>query len=129
MELRIRRKVKRGYTTDGVLLSDRGKRLADTAEYTPLMLPAGRYQLKLTIAPRKYDYRVIEVLRENGSPLPSCTFIHRKNGVYTNGSSISIGEHLTAGVVIRTQQAFSRLIKRLEKYMSRTHEVVILDIG
>lgn len=89
-------------TTDGYLTIG-GQQVCDTAEHTPVMLPAGRYELTR----RQYYF----------------TF---GNGVYTlRTPHIIVGKYRCRGLVIHSHDTYLRLYERLKKAFARGEKVTL----
>lgn len=89
-------------TTDGYITIG-GRRVCDTAEYTPVMLKPGRYTLT----------------RSNH-------YLAAGNGVYAlRTPTIIVGKYRCDGLVIRSRLAYHRIHERLKKAFARKEEVVL----
>lgn len=100
-------------TCNGTLYDEQGNRICDTAEATPYMLPAGKY------------------------PLIPNLMLSRTNGVFAlRDSTILVGtaiipegynEHLRVpGVVIRTDDAYDHIRRRINKARERGKQAVLV---
>lgn len=129
----------RQQTTDGVLRSEAGVRICDTAEHTPTMLPAGEYSVILKRHP-KVKHRVPYINKSNsqdtppmrgemegGSRLERGVFLSG-NGVHAKGfgATIIVGDHLVPGVVVNSQHYFRQLVKRIEASLRRKHKIKLI---
>ncbi len=102
MELILRRTNIHRDTTDGYITIE-GRRVCNTAEYTPVMLKPGRYTLT-----RKRLY------------------IAAGNGVYAlRTPTIIVGECRCRGLVIHSRSTYLRIYGRLKKAFARKEDVVL----
>lgn len=130
----------RQQTTDGVLRSEAGVRICDTAEHTPTMLPTGEYSVVLKRHP-KVKHRVPYINRSNsqdtppmrgemerGSRLEWGSSFLPGNGVHAKdfGSTIIVGKHLVPGVVVNSQHYFRQIVKRIEASLRRKHKITLI---
>lgn len=144
----------RQQTTDGVLCSEAGVRICDTAEHTPTMLPAGEYSVILKRHPivkhrvpmiaslprplspfgeRGVDTQGISTLstRAGGEKSPEGeergAFLSG-NGVHAKGfgATIIVGDHLVPGVVVNSQHYFRQIVKRIEASLRRKHKITLI---
>ena len=136
-------------TTDGVLCAANGRRICDTAEHTPTMLPRGEYTIVLK-QNKKYGHRAPWVTSRCPSDIPlqnpptvrgemeggsfkgggkiGKAFILHGNGVYAKrfGATIIVGEHFVPGVVINSRHYFDLLLKRIEKALMRGNTIELI---
>jgi len=136
MRMYLNRTRTRQDTTDGVLLSQQGNLICDTAEHTPTRLPAGTY--KVVFKKHKghrtpYAAPLLSPQKgENSLPLGEGkgrgAYIEYGNGVRARkfGTTIIVGEHLVPGVVLNSRTHFDQLVKRIEKVFKRKQEVELI---
>lgn len=124
----------RQQTTDGVLRSEAGVRICDTAEHTPTMLPAGEYSVILKRHPI-VKHRVPYINKSDSQDTPpmkgemegGSSFLPG-NGVHAKGfgATIIVGDHLVPGVVVNSQHYFRQIVKRIEASLRRKHKITLI---
>ena len=143
MRMYLNRTRTRQDTTDGVLLSQQGNLICDTAEHTPTRLPAGTYKVVF----KKHKGHRTPYAAPYATPLPTSpqgeeqgshpkgdlgglrgAYIEYGNGVHARkfGTTIIVGEHLVPGVVLNSRKCFDQIVKRIEKVFKRKQEVELI---
>ena len=106
-------------TSDGIL-KIKGKRICDTSEHTPVMLPVGRYIVELKRT--KPFNRIMPVIVDKDKQ--KLGILQYGNGVYTlKDGTFILGKRRTRGLCIHSKKHFNKLFERLKKVNYREEEI------
>lgn len=118
MQVTINRQKTNALYTEGRLLIN-GKQIAHTVEHTLTMLPAGKYQVRLS--KRNAARRIIGISHTIWSiGIGQSWMVSRKSHI------IAIGHPLIPGVVYRATILYERLFDRIEKCQARKEPIHLI---
>ena len=124
MDLELKRIRVHNDTTDG-LLRLHNRLICHTAEFTPKCLEIGRYEVKMQLDTARKSVHLL-IIRSNGRKAVG-EFI-AGNGVFkVKSGSIIVGDYVTWGLCIHSEQRFNELAELFIECVKR-NEKIFLEI-